>query len=113
MSTCDTGDLTPVAPFDGSFEIDVTYEVDDNGLAIAVADATQSQSAIARITVISALRRDLISIMMSENSIQKTDLDGFVESYGPREVTGRWRSSQSSSDRGTAPFSSDARQRSS
>ncbi len=50
-ATCDTANLTPATPADGSFEVTVTYDVPEGGLAIAAGDAAQSESASALITV--------------------------------------------------------------
>ncbi|MFN3217539.1 MAG: hypothetical protein ACE367_13675 [Acidimicrobiales bacterium] len=51
FSTCDTGDLTPVTPVDGSFEAEVTYSVTDDGLVIGAGDAARSQTATAQVSI--------------------------------------------------------------
>ncbi len=49
--SCDTANLTPATPTDGAFEVEVTYEVPEEGLVVAAGDAAQSESAVALITV--------------------------------------------------------------
>ena len=50
-STCDTGSLTPANPTDGAFEVTVTFDVPEGGMAIAAGDAAQSEAAAAVVTV--------------------------------------------------------------
>ncbi len=49
--TCDAANLTPGTPEDGSFEVTVTYEVTEGGIAIAATDAAQTEVAAAVVTV--------------------------------------------------------------
>ena len=49
--TCDTANLTPATPTDGAFEVKVTFDVPEGGLAIAAGDAGQTEAAAAVITV--------------------------------------------------------------
>lgn len=50
-ATCDTANLTPATPADGAFEVTVTFEVPEGGLAIAAGDAAQSEAAAAVVTI--------------------------------------------------------------
>ena len=50
-ATCDTANLTPATPADGAFEVTVTFEVPEGGLAIAAGDAAQTEAAAAVVTV--------------------------------------------------------------
>ncbi len=50
-ATCDTANLTPATPADGAFEVTVTFDVPEGGLAVAAGDAAQSEAAAAVITV--------------------------------------------------------------
>jgi len=50
-ATCDTANLTPATPAEGSFSVTVTYDVPEGGLAIAAGDAAQSEAAAALVTV--------------------------------------------------------------
>ncbi len=49
--SCDTANLTPATPADGAFEVEVTFEIPEEGLIVAAGDAAQSESAVAMITV--------------------------------------------------------------
>ncbi|MFN3215212.1 MAG: hypothetical protein ACE367_01820 [Acidimicrobiales bacterium] len=50
-ATCDTANLTPATPADGSFEVTATFDVPEGGLAIAAGDAAQTEAAAAVVTV--------------------------------------------------------------
>ena len=57
-ATCDSANLTPVAVTDGAFTATVTYDVPEEGLVIAAADATQTETAAAAVTVGAAAADD-------------------------------------------------------
>jgi hypothetical protein len=50
-ATCDTANLTPATPADGSFEVTATFDVPEGGLAIAAGDAAQTEAAAVVVTV--------------------------------------------------------------
>ncbi len=49
--SCDTANLTPTTPADGAFEVELTFEIPEEGLIVAAGDAAQSESAVALISV--------------------------------------------------------------
>ncbi len=51
VASCDTGNLTPGQPEDGSFTVTVTYDVPAEGMAIVAGDAAQTEAAGAVVTV--------------------------------------------------------------